>query len=366
MTAGFRVVATSHVGAVRRGNEDAGLASTQLVAVADGMGGHAAGEVASAAVIQSLANAISDLPQDSSAAHDWIVSNINEAHGFLSDLIVADKERQGMGTTLSLITACEDRIVMGHIGDSRVYRMHERNLKQISTDHTYVQTLVDSGEITLEQAATHPRRNLLMRAIDGVHEVVVDVRDIDLVVGDRFLLCSDGLTGVLDDDTLAELLGHSDLTWAAAQMIEYALAAGAPDNVTVALAEVVENPPVTAPFMVGCASSEKLSAAPAAIRRRIFWKVLTPVFAVLLSLFVTNAWLENQWYVKSVNDSIYIYQGIPQGIGPIELSRVVEEANFTTSALTLSDQIALDRGITARSLADAQRILREIGTRTSP
>ena len=139
---------------------------------------------------------------------------VNDAHSFVGDLIANDADRRGMGTTFSALALSDDGIVIGHIGDSRIYRLREDHLQQVTTDHTYVQMLVDRGEITPAEAAVHPRRNLMLRAIDGLNDVVIDITKFEVQSGDRFLLCSDGLSGVLSEDVIKEVMSRSDLTLA--------------------------------------------------------------------------------------------------------------------------------------------------------
>lgn len=367
MSIGFRVAARSHVGVVRTGNEDAGLADSRLLAVADGMGGHAAGEVASAAVVQTLADAITDLPADREAAAAWIVERINDAHNRVGDLVAEEPEHRGMGTTLSAVLACDDGCVLAHVGDSRVYTLRGGQLWQASTDHTFVQTLVESGEITEEQAAHHPRRNLLMRAIDGVHAVDVDVIALDLQVGDRVLLCSDGLTGVLPDSTIAELLQTEDLTLAVAQLIDFALAGGAPDNVTVVLAELVSPAPASEPCLVGSVlleeavlpASNSAAAPPRSVRR---WLLATGlgVIALTIALMSANGWISQQWYLGSDGERVVVFQGIPQSIGPVGLSRPIEVTRVMVAALDPETQRRIREGVSADSLSAAQATLAEI------
>jgi protein phosphatase len=366
MSKGFRVVARSHVGVIRSGNEDAGLASTRVIAVADGMGGHAAGEIASSAVIHTLQNSIQHLPTKSTELEQWFTENVNEAHSHVGDLIVEDPNRRGMGTTLSILIACEDAVVFGHIGDSRIYRLRERTLEQITTDHTYVQTLVDSGEITNEEAAVHPRRNLLMRAIDGVHDVSIDVKSIEVEIGDRFLVCSDGLTGVVSNELIAEVLYKSDLTYAVSTLIENALAAGAPDNVTVVVGEYVNEPAQIEEFLVGSAEAEPaLEISINSNHKQKVWPwILGSLSLIVVGMLTFGFWLTSQWYIGTNQDYVVVYQGINQNIGPLQLSQEVFRTSFPVSELSEIDRINVVSGITQPDLKTAQLVLREIADRS--
>ncbi|MFM1786902.1 MAG: hypothetical protein RL228_852, partial [Actinomycetota bacterium] len=330
MSFAFRFVIQSNVGVIRKSNEDCGLASTKLIAVADGMGGHAAGEVASSTVIQTFKEQLETLPDSPEEFKNWLVSTTNQAHASIGDQIAADSEKRGMGTTFSTISVLEDKIGVGHIGDSRIYRFRDGNFQQISIDHTYVQSLVDSGEITQAEAATHPRRNLLIRAIDGIHDVAMDIDLLDAKVGDRFLLCSDGLTGVVSDNEIANQLSKTDLTTAVGLLIEQALSAGAPDNVTVAVCEVVEddiqiNKSIT-PIVVGAFEvNENPIEVNNSSNKKVAFKVAALILIALSIVGISNSWLNSQWFVASSNGNVAIFQGINQKLGPISFGRLSVE-----------------------------------------
>ena len=232
----FRTVARSDVGLVRDHNEDACLAHPQILAVADGMGGHAAGEVASSTVITTV---FENLGKGFSS--DWIVDTINLGSKKIANAMKKDREKQGMGTTLSLIALAGNKALVGHVGDTRIYSFFDDNLELLTQDHTYVAELVARGEITADEANYHPRRNLIMRAIDGAKSIDVDTLEIDIDLGTRFLVCSDGLSGVVSDIEIAKSLQIEDLTLAVDSLVQKAIDNGAPDNVTVVLGEVSEN-----------------------------------------------------------------------------------------------------------------------------
>ena len=364
--AGFRVVARSHVGVIRNGNEDAGMASNRVLAVADGMGGHAAGEVASSAVIQSLNNSLHNLPSDSTEIERWIIENVNEAHSQVGDLIVEDPNRRGMGTTLSVLIACDDSVVFGHIGDSRIYRLRNQILEQITRDHTYVQTLVDSGEISIEEAAIHPRRNLLMRAIDGIHDVSMDIKTLPAQPGDRFLVCSDGLTGVLGNEKIAEMLSQSDLTYAVSTLIDLTLAGGAPDNVTIVVGEYLTEAPAIENFLVGSADSDLIDQEIQSEKKsRKLWPWLLGLFVfATASVAGFSLWLTNQWYIGTNDSLVVVYQGINQTIGTIELSQEVFRTNIPIIILNEMDLVNVKQGITQPDLKTAQDTVQEILARS--
>ncbi len=240
MTLFLRYAAKSDVGLVRSANEDSGFAGRTLLAVADGMGGHAAGELASSTAIATLAELDSqDMPTEDLLTEltDAILTSAER----ISQYIEADPSRAGMGTTLTAILWRAGRIAVIHVGDSRAYLLRDGELTQITHDHTYVQSLIDAGRITPEQARRHPKRNLLLRAIDGNQLPEGETSMREAQVGDRYMLCSDGLCGVINDVVIARALSEvADPTAAVTALVDLALEAGAPDNVTVVVADVVE------------------------------------------------------------------------------------------------------------------------------
>lgn len=239
MSLQLRYSARSDVGLIRRGNEDSGYASPRLLLVADGMGGHAAGELASASAVATIA----DLEVHPPAPNDVLTAladAIDEVGVAIGGIIAADPELTGMGTTITGIYWLEDRIALVHVGDSRAYLLRGGEFVQLTHDHTFVQTLIDGGTITSADAAVHPKRSLLMRAVDGINPVEPDLSMRAAHVGDRYLVCSDGLSGVLSFDEIAERLGQGDPTGCVTALVDLALERGAPDNVTVIIADVVE------------------------------------------------------------------------------------------------------------------------------
>ncbi len=239
MTLALRYAIRSDVGLLREGNEDSAYAGPHLLAVADGMGGHAAGEVASAATITTLASLDSD-PQggDLVAALEDAVARANLR---LQEMIISDPAIEGMGTTLTALLWSEGYAALCHIGDSRAYLLRSGQFVQITHDHTLVQSLVDEGKITEDDVATHPHRSLLLRALDGRTIAEPDLNTIETQYGDRFLLCSDGLSGVVTEQTLHQTLGSiRDPDKAALQLVDLAIRGGGPDNITCIVADVID------------------------------------------------------------------------------------------------------------------------------
>jgi PPM family protein phosphatase len=259
MTLALRYAVRSDVGLLREGNEDSAYAGPHLLAVADGMGGHAAGEVASAATITTLASLDAEIQGVDlvGALADAVAS----ANLRLHELISSDPAIEGMGTTLTALLWSDGYAALCHIGDSRAYLLRGPEFVQVTHDHTLVQSLVDEGKISEDDVATHPHRSLLLRALDGRTVAEPDLNTIETLPGDRFLLCSDGLSGVVTEQTLRQTLNSvRDPDKAALQLVELAIRGGGPDNITVIVADVVDTqaspvPPTFTPVLAGAAAS---------------------------------------------------------------------------------------------------------------
>ncbi|SCF32691.1 protein phosphatase [Micromonospora purpureochromogenes] len=240
MTLKLRSVGTSDRGLIRSGNQDALHAGAWLVAVADGMGGMAAGDLASRIAIDAIAPLDVETPEDALVAA--LQGGIELATARIRQAVAEDPERQGMGTTLTalLFSRTGSCLALAHIGDSRAYLFREGTLKQVTRDDTFVQMLVDQGVIGPEEAASHPRRAVVTQALQG-EDVSPAYATMVPWAGDRWLLCSDGLSNVVRPDTLAEVLAETaDRELCARRLIDLALRAGGPDNVTVLIADIVE------------------------------------------------------------------------------------------------------------------------------
>lgn len=379
MTLVLHYAARSDRGLVRSNNQDSVYAGPRLLALADGMGGHAAGEVASKVVIAALA------PLDDDEPGDDLLGQLREAvlsgNGAISELVSSDPDLDGMGTTLTAVLFAGSKLGMVHIGDSRAYLVRDSELSQITHDDTFVQSLIDEGRITEEEAANHPQRSLLLKALTG-HEVEPSLAVREARAGDRYLLCSDGLTAPVSEDTIAEALRINDPQQCADRMIELALKGGGPDNVTVIIADVVDVEfGEDAPIVAGAAgdgdvdmqpdsSAARASAAtmPKPIpqryeatsppsepgRRRRRW--LGPLLAtcgllVLLgaAVFVGRWWVLNQYYI-SVNraDDVVIFQGVQGNFLGMSLNWQVE-GSCPADAGSKCDPISI------KDLQEAQR-----------
>jgi PPM family protein phosphatase len=259
MTLELRYAVRSDVGLLREGNEDSAYAGPRLLAVADGMGGHAAGEVASALTIAAMAELESE--QFDGDMLKVLAMAVAMANARLQEKIIANPAVEGMGTTLTALLWSDGHAAVCHIGDSRGYLLREGELYQITHDHTLVQSLVDEGRISADDVSTHPQRSLLLRALDGRSIAEPDLSIHESMPGDRYLLCSDGLSGVVSDETLRDTLSSfEDPEIATRQLIDLAIHGGGPDNITCIVADVVDSattrlPLTTAPVLAGAAAS---------------------------------------------------------------------------------------------------------------
>ncbi len=239
MSLSLRFAAGSHKGMIREGNEDSGYAGPRLLAIADGMGGQAAGEVASSEVISTIVALDDDVP--GSDILTSLGTAVQRANDQLRQMVEEDPSLEGMGTTLTALLWTGQRLGLVHVGDSRAYLLRDGVLTQITQDHTWVQRLVDEGRITEEEAGTHPQRSLLMRALGSGDHVEPDLSIREVRAGDRYLICSDGLSGVVShqtlEDTLASYQGPQETVQ---ELIQLALRGGGPDNITVIVADVLD------------------------------------------------------------------------------------------------------------------------------
>ena len=237
----FNTTGRSAVGLVRQGNEDSGFVSPQLIAVADGMGGHAAGEVASriaVEVLQSLTPALTSEDIDEDSIEDLLMHSLHSIDSEISVVTDEDNEKRGMGTTLTALLIRDKYISLLHVGDSRCYRLRGNTLEQLSSDHTVIQELLDQGAISAAEAVDHPQRSMLTQALRGDGDVTPVLQMYEIKKGDRYLLCSDGLSGVLTEKEIKVGLKKSDKDEAVKFLVDATYVNGAPDNVTVLIADI--------------------------------------------------------------------------------------------------------------------------------
>ncbi|WP_367133812.1 PP2C family serine/threonine-protein phosphatase [Saccharothrix sp. HUAS TT1] len=387
MTLVLRYAARSDRGLVRSNNQDSVYAGPRLLALADGMGGHAAGEVASKVVIAALA------PLDDDEPGDDLLGQLRDAviagNGAISELVQSDPDLDGMGTTLTAVLFAGTRLGMVHIGDSRAYMLRNGTFTQITHDDTFVQSLIDEGRITEEEAATHPQRSLLLRALTG-HEVEPRLMVREARPGDRYLLCSDGLSGVVSMETLEEAIRIPDPQACADRMIELALKGGGPDNVTVVIADVVdidfgddapivggaagdgsEDPPppdspasrassITGPRPLPPRVEQ---APPPNPRRGRGNRLKALALVVFLLLLVVAAGLGTRWYVlrqyyvgTADNGEISVFRGVTGSVFGFDLHRWVEGScppgAQACEAITVDDLKVATRDVVRNGITD--------------
>jgi serine/threonine protein phosphatase PrpC len=397
--------AVSHVGKIRANNQDSGYAGTYLFVVADGMGGHAGGDVASAIAVHR----ISEVDQKFTSAHDAafaLHSALIAANSLLAETVFEHDELTGMGTTVSGLIRVDAEIAMAHIGDSRIYRFRKGKLEQVSIDHTFVQRLVDSGRITPEEAAVHPRRSVLMRVLGDVDAAPeIDTKVFDTLPGDRWLICSDGLSSYVTDDKMEHVLQTVPSAQDAAErLIKESLDQGAPDNVTVVLVDIDESgdsshqPPITvgsaaSPLSFDSDSTRRALRLPTLLlhplkatqpdpshfepesddyldeliledrrrqrRRRITWlvSIIVVVALAVTASIVGYRWTQTHYYVGDDGGYVAIYRGVQQSLGPIHLASVYDKTTIAVSDLSAFTRGQVEATISANNLTLAKQIV---------
>ncbi|HUR13656.1 MAG TPA: protein phosphatase 2C domain-containing protein [Mycobacteriales bacterium] len=380
----------SHPGLLRTSNEDSVYAGPRLLAVADGMGGHAAGEVASAVAIATVAPLDADVP--GSDLTGVLRECARTANAHLRDMVAGDPDLAGMGTTLDVLLFNGNRLGLLHIGDSRVYLLRGGELTLVTHDHTFVQSLVDSGRISEEEASTHPQRSVITKVLDGHDDLEPDLSVRETRLGDRWMLCSDGLTGpVSSNDTLQEALSLPDPQEACDRLVELALRGGGPDNVTVLVADVVadDDEPAHLPVVGGAAAESPQDAPPgivdsAASRARVAEGRDTPpqprrapqaspqrrrrtpvVVGVLLALTLagasaTWAYVRSQYFVGLDAGHVVVFRGVKGAVAGVDLHGVSERSTLEADRLTDVERGALEDGIVAHDAADARAIVQRL------
>ncbi len=390
MAVALRYAARSDVGLIRKNNQDSGYAGPHLLVVADGMGGAAGGDLASAVVVSQLAA----LDEDAFAGDlvEPLRAGVTAAHDELLERVARDPSLAGLGTTVIALLRSGNRLGMIHIGDSRAYLMRDGELRQVTTDHSFVQHLVDSGRLTPEEAEHHPQRSVLLRVLgDNESDVELDEWNHEALVGDRWLLCSDGLSGVVSAETIEYVLrAEPDVAQAAQTLVQLALRGGGPDNITCVVADVVDIdslPDGTAPSMdpqvVGSAAaaisppqqgaptpgaapgegSGPTPAGGAAPSRRRLSRILGPL--LVLAIVVAGGvgayrWSQQQYYVGTDEGFVAVFRGIPQNLAFVELSRVHERSEVRLDDLPPFARQRLEEPIAAASLQAAQEIVAQL------
>jgi protein phosphatase len=402
MALALRWSALSDLGRHRKDNQDSGYAGEHLIVVADGVGGAAYGDVASSTAVYLLRRL--DTPDATSDMLAALAGGIQRTHDKLAELVESDPELDGTSTTITAALFDGRRIGVAHVGDSRAYLLRDGELSQLTADHTFVQSLVDEGRITEEESRTHPHRNLILRAVDGVHDAEPDLFYVDVRDGDRLLFCSDGCSGVLPNERIAEVLGDGTVDLAAVELVRASLDAGTTDNVTVLVADVLPADAVEetrTPMLVGAAAAqprkasaalrgflrghrpaepvdtgelepveaagtdpEQLRYAPQAPRRFTWLRRLLVLAAVLLAVGAllrwAYTWSQDQYYVADDGPYVAIFRGVDADVPGISLSSVEEVSVVTLDALPDFRAEQVRGGMDADSLDDARAIIERL------
>jgi protein phosphatase len=376
---------------MRTNNEDSVYAGPRLLALADGMGGHAAGEVASNVVISTLAHLDEDRPVDDLIA---TLRNATEAaNNNLRAMVEQDSNLDGMGTTLTALLFAGSRVGLVHVGDSRAYLVRGGQLSQITHDDTFVQALIDEGRLTEEEASSHPQRSLILHALNGA-EVEPDLSIREARIGDRYLVCSDGLSDVVSPETLLEALQLPDPHESADRLVELALRAGGPDNVTCIVADVIDVPyGDDAPVMDGAVGGNRgqrepnrtspasraatlnprptpEDTVPEPSRPRRRWRLVFGLLALLVVIagggYGLWSWTQAQYFVGAQGQQVAVYRGVNSSVGPVHLFSVVD-----TNPMRLDDLVQVARrqvqdGIPADNRAEAEQIIARLNAQQKP
>ena len=423
--------AISDVGRVRKDNQDSGYVGPHLIAVCDGVGGAARGDIASSTAIAQLRK-LADNPPGPGTDEKELLSLVNaamhRAHDRIAELVDQNPSLDGTSTTATVALFDGQRVGMGHVGDSRAYLFRDGEISQLTNDHTFVQTLIDEGRITEAESRVHPHRNLILKAIDGSHELEPDLFLLELKPHDRLLLCSDGASGVLDAGRLADILSSGSPDYAAVELVRASLEAGSSDNVTCLVADVVEGPvdgdpddPATqaAPLLVGAAAEMRTRRARAAKSGSLFrghragdtgelepiraeipdsvpfaipsdpirdqeavryaprapgrytWLSRLLALAVVVGVVwvlaaVAWSWSQDQFYVGEQDGTVVIFRGLDASLPGVDLSQPYETTNVELGRLSDFEAQNVREGIDSDSLTDARDTVQDLAAKMSP
>jgi serine/threonine protein phosphatase PrpC len=417
----LQYAAISDVGRVRKDNQDSGYAGPWLLTVCDGVGGAARGDLASSTAIGQLRRLDQPPPEtgEPDARLELVAGALHRASDRIGELVDEEPSLSGTSTTATVALFDGERLAMGHVGDSRAYLFREHEISQLTSDHTFVQSLIDEGRITEEDARTHPHRNLILKALDGVHEVDPDLFTVELVENDRILLCSDGASGSLDESRLADILATGSPDFAAVELVRASLEAGSTDNVTCIVADVVpaadeEEPP--AAVVVGSAAElkrrtrtggsffrghrsgdtgeiepvaadlavelpagapyafdpdpETARYAPRPPRRFVWLRRGLAVLGILglawMGGVLAWSWSQHQYYVGDQDGVVTIFRGVNADVPGIDLSHPYETSNVRLDQLTSFNAGQVQQGIGASSLYDAERTVQRLASNQAP
>jgi len=418
MTLQLRIATHSEIGPVRKNNQDSGYASPNLLVVADGMGGAAAGDLASAVAIDTIRRI--DVPSSGPQMLEALAGALHRANDRIADLVQTDYALEGMGTTVTGVLFDGSQFALAHIGDSRAYLLHEGHLERLTHDHSWVQSLVDDGKISEDEAAVHPHRSLLLKVLNGQPANDPDLTMVQLQVGDRLLLCSDGLCGLVDDPVIEQAMLLPDLDAALRRLVDEALAEGGIDNITVILADVVESAALAPTVVLGAAAELEIPAvqtrsrpgddrfddqepvpdqpaapvtnlppvaaaaraeggagsdsppetddeqrySPQPPQHRRSWRPLVALVVVALvvaaGLASAYAWTRTQFYVGADGEQVAIFRGLSDGIPGLSLSDVYEVQPLAVSALPPYYQERVRANIEVIGLAAARQTVTQL------
>ncbi|NTU70631.1 MAG: Stp1/IreP family PP2C-type Ser/Thr phosphatase [Coriobacteriia bacterium] len=333
------------VGRVREHNEDSVLAQPPLFVVADGLGGHEAGEVASSIAVETLRDHAPRRPDSKAltravrAANREVMRAAREGYG-----------RQGMGTTMTAAIVEGTHIALAQVGDSRAYLLHAGELSQLTDDHSMVADMIRRGQLTEAESRYHPNRSVITRALGTDPNMAADAFDYDAEPGDRLLLCSDGLTAMLEDGAIAEALGaYKDPAIAARMLVDAANDAGGHDNVSVIVVDIEGDP-----SRAGSSVDARGKRADSGILAIIGWLLL---FVLVVGGIVYGSYLYayKQAFLRANADGVvYVYQGVPGQLGSLKLERFVEATPVTVDSVPPADQQTLREGMRFKSLDEAR------------
>jgi serine/threonine protein phosphatase PrpC len=355
------VGAATDVGKVREGNEDSFLVQPPMYAVADGMGGALGGEVASSLALETI-------EQLSREGDEALVDRIRRANEVVFERSTSDQRVSGMGTTLTVAQLDDDALRLGHVGDSRAYLFRAGDLRQLTEDHTLVGRMVKAGEITREEADTHPHRNVLIRVVGTEPEVIVDEVSVALLDGDRVLLCTDGLTGMLTEDQIRAILeSEPDPQKAAERLVRAANRAGGVDNITVVVLDAHgegggDDANAGSPSSPTPSRGARPAQPDRAMVRR--WALRAGIVVLVLAALVVGIriYADRQWYVGVDNvGRVAVFQGIPASVGGVSFSHLAVSTDISAAeAATLPVYADLPSGITADSRTAALAVVAQI------
>ncbi len=386
MSLALRYLAHSEIGLVRKNNQDSAYTSPTMLVVADGMGGAAAGDLASAIAVRELKEA--DSAHDDEDMLDVLADAIDSAGAAISDLVETDPSLDGMGSTVCGVMFDGEHLALANIGDSRAYRYVDGELTRLTRDHSWVQALVDEGRITEAEALEHPHRSLILKVINGQPQHRPDLGTVDVEAGDRLLICSDGLCGFVTDDVIAARMdGEREAVMAS--LVALAHHEGGQDNITIIIADVVEGEAEGPTEVLGAAAELDLDNlqentarlalpppgprpdpsagefarySPLARRRPSAWVklvllVLLPLLAIGGGGWLWYSYTQQQYYLGANGEYLAIYQGIPEPVFNLPLSHVVTTDTTRVADLPLYYQEQVRSTLPAQSYAAAEETL---------